>query len=74
MAEAFHQWVNNMPWWEKLWYWLFDPQAITCTTCYTIPGIYIIGPVLIGVIICGIALFVLGRMSVTQQQTEKTNP
>ena len=35
MAEAFHQWVNNMPWWEKLYYQLFDPQAITCTTYYT---------------------------------------
>lgn len=32
MAEAFHQWVNNMPWYEKLYYQLFDPQTITCTT------------------------------------------
>jgi hypothetical protein len=37
MSEAFHQWVNNMPWWEKLYYQLFDPQAITCTTMYPLP-------------------------------------
>ena len=36
MAEQFHQWVNNMPWYEKLYYQLFDPQAITCSTS-TIP-------------------------------------
>lgn len=38
MAEAFHQWVNNMPWWERLWYELFDPQAITCSTHPVVPA------------------------------------
>ena len=37
MSEAFHQWVNNLTWYEKLYYQIFDPQAITCTTSYTIP-------------------------------------
>lgn len=60
MAEAFHQWVANMPWWEKLYYELFDPQAITCSTHYTIPGIYFVGPI-IGLVVVTVALsFALG--------------
>jgi hypothetical protein len=47
MAEAFHQWVNNMPWWEKLYYQLFDPQAITCSTTFVFPSGYILVPLAI---------------------------
>lgn len=38
MSEAFHQWVHNMPWWERLYYELFDPQAITCSTYPVAPA------------------------------------
>ncbi len=56
MAEAFHQWVNNMPWWEKLYYELFDPQAITCSTYYTVPGIYFVAPIIALAIVCAVFL------------------
>jgi hypothetical protein len=52
MAEAFHQWVNNMPWYEKFYYQLFDPQAITCSTYPTVPLIYFVAP-MIGIVVSG---------------------
>ncbi len=51
MAEQFHQWVQNMPWYERLYYELFDPQAITCSTHYTIPGIYFVMPFVVTLVI-----------------------
>lgn len=38
MSEDFHQWVNNLSWWERLYYELFDPQAITCSTYPVAPA------------------------------------
>jgi hypothetical protein len=55
MAEAFHQWVNNMSWWEKLYYQLFDPQAITCSTISPIPLIYFVAP-MIGIVVSAVIL------------------
>lgn len=54
MAEQFHQWVNNMPWWEKLYYQLFDPNAISCSTYTTVP----IGGYIIGMIVAVTVLYV----------------
>lgn len=71
MAEAFHQWVQNMPWWEKLYYQLFDPQAITCSTHVPIPGIYFVGPVIVLVTVGCVLLWYIGKHAINANQ--KTN-
>lgn len=49
MAEAFHQWVNNLSPLEQLYYLLFDPNAISCTGYYWLPfpPIVFIAPLII---------------------------
>lgn len=42
MAEQFHQWVQNLSWYDRLYYELFDPQQITCTTRFTFPFGYVL--------------------------------
>lgn len=31
MAEDFHTWVRNLPWYERLFYEIWDPNKISCT-------------------------------------------
>lgn len=67
MSEAFHQWVNNMPWWERLYYEMFDPQAITCSTHPVYPA----WPFVLLIVVCGIvALYWLGDLSVQSRLDE----
>ncbi len=44
-----------MPWWEKLYYELFDPQAITCSTYPVVPAWPILA-LLIGAIVAGLII------------------
>lgn len=70
MSEAFHQWVNNMPWWERLYYEMFDPQAITCSTHPVYPAWPFVLLIVV-VVVCGIvALYWLGDLSVQSRLDE----
>jgi len=31
MSEQFHEWVHNLPWYERLYYELFEPEKIRCS-------------------------------------------